>query len=303
MEETPMSHITNAKLRSRSRSLIAGVIAVAVLGWPAIGAESAAVPNFSPDSRTGWIAGVPDGETPIGDDFLQPPSGPGPVTFDRAHPFVDNRAARQLRKQPTNRVADLSNPILQPWVREELRKLNQRALTETMLWTPKERCWPIGVPGFLLYPVTPVYFLQTPKQVVMIWEEDHMVRHVYLTDEHSPNVKPSWFGESIGRYENGDTLVVDTIGLNTRTFVDSYQTPHTEQLHVVERFRIVEDGKALEVTAHVEDPGAFTTPWTAIQRYRRVEQGPMGEAVCAENNDKFFHYDVGAIPMAGKPDF
>jgi len=119
-----MSHITNAKLRSRSRSLIAGVIAVAVLGWPAIGAESAAVPNFSPDSRTGWIAGVPDGETPIGDDFLQPPSGPGPVTFDRAHPFVDNRAARQLRKQPTNRVADLSNPILQPWVREELRKLN-----------------------------------------------------------------------------------------------------------------------------------------------------------------------------------
>src|SRR5215831_14696595 len=97
----------------------------AVLGWPAIGGESAAVPNFSPDSRTRWIAGVPDGETPIGDDFLQPPSGPGPVTFDRAHPFVDNRAARQLRKQPTNRVADLSNPILQPWVREELRKLNQ----------------------------------------------------------------------------------------------------------------------------------------------------------------------------------
>ena len=298
-----MSHITNAKLRSRSRSLIAGVIAVAVLGWPAIGTESAAVPNFSPDSRTGWIAGVPDGETPIGDDFLQPPSGPGPVTFDRAHPFVDNRAARQLRKQPTNRVADLSNPILQPWVREELRKLNQRALTETMLWTPKERCWPIGVPGFLLYPVTPVYFLQTPKQVVMIWEEDHMVRHVYLTDQHSPNVKPSWFGESIGRYENGDTLVVDTIGLNTRTFVDSYQTPHTEQLHVVERFRIVEDGKALEVTAYVEDPGAFTTPWTAIQRYRRAEQGPMGEAVCAENNDKFFNYDVGPIPTALKPDF
>jgi hypothetical protein len=55
-----------------------------------------------------------------------------------------------------------------------------------------------------------------------------MIRHIYLTDEHSPNVKPCWFGESIGHYENGDTLVVDTIGLNTRTFVDSYQTPHTE---------------------------------------------------------------------------
>jgi hypothetical protein len=293
-----MSQIANAK----PRSLIAGIIAAATLSLPAIGAESS-VPNFSPDSRTGWIAGVPDGETPIGDDFLQPPSGPGPVTFDKAHPYIDNRAARRSGKQSTNRVADLSNPILQPWVREEMRKLNERALTETMLWTPKERCWPIGVPGFLLYPVTPVYFLQTPKQVVLIWEEDHMVRHVHLTDQHSSNVKPSWFGESIGHYENGDTLVVDTVGLNTRTFVDSYRTPHTGQLHVVERFRIVEDGKALEATARVEDPGAFTMPWTAVQRYRRAEQGPMGEAVCAENNDKFFDYDVEPIPTADKPDF
>jgi hypothetical protein len=49
---------------------------------------------------------------------------------------------------------------------------------------------------------------------VLIWEEDHMVRHIYLTDKHSPDVKPSWFGESIGHYENGDTLVVDTVGLS-----------------------------------------------------------------------------------------
>lgn len=294
-----MLHLANAK----SRSLIAGAIAAATLSWPAIGAEISAIPNFSPNSRTGWIAGVPDSETPIGDDFLQPPSGPGPVTFDRAHPFIDNRVSRQSGKSATNRVADLTNPILQPWVREELKKLNQRALTDLILWTPKERCWPIGVPGWLLYPVTPVYFLQTPKQVVMIWEEDHMVRHVYLTDQHSPNPSPSWFGESIGHYENGDTLVIDTIGLSTKTFVDSYQTPHTEQLHVVERFRIVDDGKALEVTARVEDPGAFTMPWTALQRYRRAEQGPMGEQVCAENNDKFFNYDIEPIPTADKPDF
>jgi hypothetical protein len=297
---TPMSRFMS---NATSRSLIAGVVFAAMVIPPAIAAESAAIPNFSPDSRTGWIAGVPDGETPIGDDFLQPPSGPGPVTFDRAHPFVDNRLSRQTGKQPTNRVADLSNPILQPWVREELRKLNQRALTETMLWTPKERCWPIGVPGFLLYPVTPVYFLQTPKEVVMIWEEDHMARHVYLTDKHSANVTPSWFGESIGHYENGDTLVVDTIGLSTRTFVDSYRTPHTEQLHVVERFRIVDGGKALEVTARVEDPGAFTMPWTALQRYRRAEQGPLREQVCAENNDTFFNYDIEPIPTAHHPDF
>jgi hypothetical protein len=286
------------------QTLLAAGIAAATFIWPASGAESTSIPNFSPDNRTGWIAGMPDGETPIGDDFLPPPSGPGPVTFDKAHPYIDNQLARRTGRQPSNRVADLSNPILLPWAREELRKLNARALTETMLFTPKERCWPIGVPGFLLYPVTPIYFLQTPTQVVLIWEEDHMARHVYLTDRHSPNLKPSWFGESIGHYENGDTLVVDTIGLSTRTFVDNYRTPHSEQLHVVERFRIVEDGKALEAIAHVEDPGAFTMPWSATQRYRRADRGPMGEQVCAENNARFFNYDaIEPIPTADKPDF
>jgi len=81
---------------------------------------------------------------------------------------------------------------------------------------------------------------------------------------------PSWFGESVGRYE-GDTLVVDTVGMNDKTYIDSYRTPHTEKLHVVERFRMIEGGKTLEVKVHVEDPGAFTTPWDAIQRYRRVD--------------------------------
>ena len=286
-----------------TQKMTAAVIAAAIFAWPAAGADNLAIPNFSPDSRTGWVAGVPDGVSPIGQDFLQPPSGPGPVTFDKAHPYVDSAISRKTGAQPTLRIADLSNPILQPWVREELRKVNERALTAIVMFTPKERCWPIGVPGFLLYPVTPVYFLQTPKKVVMIWEEDHMARHVYLTDGHSPNVKPSWFGESIGHYENGDTLVVDTVGLNTRTFVDSYRTPHSEQLHVVERFRIVDGGKALEVNVHVEDPGAFTMPWNAMQRYRRVEQGPMREAVCAENNARFFDYDVEPIPESDKPDF
>jgi hypothetical protein len=284
------------------RSLVAGVFSAAVV-WPAIAAESTAIPNFAPDNRVGWVAGVPDGENPVGQDFLQPPSGPGPVTFDPAHPYRDTAASRRAGIQAILRVADLSNPILQPWVREALRKVNERALSAIVMFTPKERCWPIGVPGWLLYPVDPVYFLQTEKEVAMIWEEDHMVRHVYLNAAHSANVKPSWFGESIGHYENGDTLVVDTIGLNTRTFVDSFRTPHTEQLHVVERFRIVDGGKALEVNVHVEDPGAFTTPWNALQRYRRVERGPLNEAVCAENNAKFFNYDVEPIPTAGRPDF
>jgi hypothetical protein len=305
-EETPMPHITNTKSPSRSRgksrNLLAGIIAAATLSWPAL-AGNEAIPNFMPDARTGWIAGVREGEFPIGDEFLPPLSGPGPITYDRAHPFIDNAASRRSGKSATNRVADLSNPILLPWVREELRKLNERALTEVQLWTPKERCWPIGVPGWLLYPVRPVRFLQLPNEVLLIWEEDHMVRHIYLTDKHSPYVKPSWFGESIGHYENGDTLVIDTIGLNTRTRVDSYQTPHTEQLHVVERYRLVDDGEAIDAVAYVEDPGAFTTPWTARQRYRRNTDAPLAEEICAENNSDHFNQNIMPMPTADKPDF
>jgi hypothetical protein len=124
--------------RAKSRNLIVGALLAVVLIEPAMGQESTAVPNFSPTSRTGWIAGVPDGVSPIGQDFLQPPSGPGPVTFDKAHPYLDTAAARRANAQPTLRVADLSNPILQPWVREELRKVNERALTAIVMFTPKD---------------------------------------------------------------------------------------------------------------------------------------------------------------------
>ena len=273
---------------------VALVCVIAAL-WPATAAQS--VPDFAPDSTTGWIA--------AGQEFLPPPSGPGPVTFDPARRPVPGR--------PQFRVADLSNPILQPWVRDELQKANARALSGRAAYTPKERCWPIGVPAFVLYPVFPTYFIQTPAKVVMIWAEDHQVRHIYLNQQHSARVRPSWFGESIGRYE-GDTLVVDTIGLNTRTFVDNFRTPHTDRLHVVERFRMIDGGRTLEVQVHVEDPGAFTTPWDAIQRYRRIDanhteddarvpRGPMEEAVCAENNGDILNEGIEPIPQSTTPDF
>src|SRR5436305_9038993 len=94
----------------------------------------------------------------------------------------------------------------------------------------------------------------------MICRGDKQVRHVYMNVPHSARPKPSWFGESVGHYE-GDTLVVDTIGLNAKTFVDNYRTPHSEQLHVVERFRLIDGGRRMEARIRVEDPGAFNAPW------------------------------------------
>ena len=91
--------------------------------------------------------------------------------------------------------------------------------------------------------------------------------------------------------------------MNDKTYVDNYRTPHTTRLHVVERFRIVDGGKTLQVDVHVEDPGAYTTPWNAIQRYRRVEEGPLHEMVCADNNGDHFNQGLVPIPQADKPDF
>ena len=89
---------------------------------------------------------------------------------------------------------------------------------------------------------------------------------------------PSWYGESVGHYE-GDTLVIDTIGLNDRTTIDNFRTPHTDKLHVAEYWKLAEGGEILEVTVRVDDPGTFNAPWSAIQRYRRVQH--LGSKRCA----------------------
>jgi hypothetical protein len=96
---------------------------------------------------------------------------------------------------------------------------------------------------------------------------------------------------------------VDTIGLSDKTFVDNYLTPHTKELHVVERFTMAQDGRTLNVTVTVEDSGAFTTKWSARQTYRLEFQGPWDESPCAENNANYFGFDVLALPQAATPDF
>src|SRR5262249_44408696 len=159
-------------------------------------------------------------------------------------------------------------------------------------------CVPAGVPMFMGYGgPNPIVFLQKPKEVWMVFESDQQVRRVYMNVPHSANPKPSWYGESVGHYE-GDTLVVDTIGLNTRTVVDVYRTQHTDKLHVMERWKLVDGGKGMEVVFTVEDPGAFYKPWTGMRRYRRADYQPE-EIVCAEGNFLLFDYGV---PKADKPD-
>jgi hypothetical protein len=158
---------------------------------------------------------------------------------------------------------------------------------------------PAGIPNFLMYAIfEAIYFVQTPKEVVMIFSGDAQVRHVYLDVPHSANLTPSWYGESVGHYE-GDTLVADTIGMNNKTYLDLFRTPHSEKLHVVERFRLIDGAKNLEVILRVEDSDTFYEPWSAMHFFRRVRR-PMHEEACAESKPLFDYRDG---PMADQPDF
>lgn len=248
-----------------------------------------AIPDFS---STAW-------QGPNGGEFLAVPGSPAPNRQDPAHPFVSNAEANRTGKQPNYRLADLSNPNIKPWAKDIMKKDNEEVIRGKIAYTPGQSCKPSGIPYFMLSG-GPYFFVQTPKRVLIITEGERTARRIHLNVPHSANPKPSWYGESVGKYE-GDTLVVDTIGLNDKTFVDNYRTPHTEQIHVVERYKMLE-GKILQVTITVEDPGAFTMPWSAIQRWRLTDR-EMVESICAENNDDHFNHGLAPMPQAAKPDF
>jgi hypothetical protein len=261
-----------------------GVLAVAAVSGGA--AAQTSIPDFSSNDAA-WAGGV-------GRDFVAVPGSPSPMRQDPAHPFVPNNSG----KQPTYRIADLSNPNLKQWARDIMKKDNDEVLAGKIAFTPRQSCMPAGVPAFVLFGGGDIRFAQTPKEVTIIFDGDQQVRHIYMDVPHSKNLKPSWYGESVGHYE-GDTLVADTIGLNTKTFIDPYRTPHSGKLHVIERFRTVDNGNQLEVALTIDDPDTYNQPWQAIARYRRV-QTPYVEEVCAEGN--FLLFDYG-IPTANRPDF
>lgn len=140
---------------------------------------------------------------------------------------------------------------------------------------------------------------------MLLFTNNHQVRFIHLDQPHSENVPLTWFGESVGRYED-DNLVVDTIGLAAKkmSLLDVFGTPHTDALHVIERFHVTNNGKALRDDIHIEDPGALTMPFNEIQNYTKIHatglQGSFEEKVCAENNRSL---GLAPIPTAVKPDF
>jgi hypothetical protein len=146
------------------RIVSTGAVAVAILATgTALAADSGkTIPIFMYTDKTAWQLDRTLGP----DDLLPPPGGgPGPVTYDRRYPYVPNGSGGQS----TYRVADLSNPILQDWLKLPMQKANDDVIAGKVPFRARERCWPVGVPGFDAYsPAEPFYFLQRTNEIVVI---------------------------------------------------------------------------------------------------------------------------------------
>jgi hypothetical protein len=284
-----------------------GACVAAGTGGNAGAQTSGKIPDLTSNPNAwAWVRIRADGRNSLfGDGWLDPPAGlRGPIRNDPDHPLLGNND-RGVGRQVTLAFGNYRDPILKPWAAEQMRLSNEEVLSgkRGMPFLATSRCYPGGVPGQLLWTTERLFFIQESKMVHMVWERDSLSRRITMTDQHSEQVKPSWFGESIGRYENGE-LVVDTIGLSTKlSFIDMFRTPHSEKLHVVERFKLAGDGKFLEALVKVEDPETFNEPMYMTARWRKQE-GPWQEFACAENDtDAIVTHNLFPMPEAKTPDF
>lgn len=258
------------------------------------------------------------------------PSLPGFEPLASGPTSVANRSRKNGVSNYDQLVGDYTNPILQPWAAEVVKKHGEMSIAGVTYPNPANQCWPEPVP--FIYKNFGLQMLQQPHQITLLYEQDHEVRHVRMNVSHPAQVTPSWYGDSVGHYE-GDTLVIDTVGQKAGPFamLDLYGTPYTQALHVVERYRLIDydaakeglerdekenwripapmidrnyRGKHLQIEFTVEDKGAFTTPWTATITFGRGSSD-WPETVCAENTRRTGAYGDKdtALPTAVKPDF
>jgi hypothetical protein len=290
------------------------IVSAVPLAGSVLAAESAAPPDLSGLWARQYIG------------FEPPLSGAGPVV---------NRSRVNGQSNLSQFVGDDTNPILKPHAAEIVKRHGEIELAGQAAPNPSNQCLPMSVPYVLQR--QQIQLLQQEHQITILYAEDHQVRRVRLNAKHPAHVTPSWYGDSIGHFE-GDTLVVDTVGIKVgpHSMIDSYGTPYSESLHLIERYRLIGHdagqaaarqserenrrlladsltgngvgidtqytGKALQVQFTVDDANVFTMPWSATTTYWRASGGFV-ERACAENTNEYYAGQTASIPTAKSPDF
>jgi hypothetical protein len=188
---------------------------------------------------------------------------------------------------PTNPVKHLLNLAadlkpgevpLQPWA----QALLQERIDNNGKDHPGVRCWPSGIPEKDNIP-DGLKLVQTPDLVVLLHESRTIYRQIFTDGRPLPkNAQPTWMGYSVGKWE-GDTLVVETIGQNGRTWLDMRGHPGTEALRVIERFQRPTIGQ-MDIDVTIDDPKAYTKPWAVKLSWSLLPDTDLIESICEENN-------------------
>jgi hypothetical protein len=208
-----------------------------------------------------------------------PPAGPTPK-------MPDGKPDLSGVWNPGLSFSNMGQVPLQPWA-DALYKERRSNLSKD---DPEGHCLPAGVPRISPFPQKVV---QTPTLIVLLDEGNtHSYRQFFLDGRtHPKDLEPTWMGDSIAKWD-GDTLVVDTIGFNDKTWLNGQGLPHSDQLHVIERYRRPDLGH-LEVEVTMEDPKAFTQPHTFKRTYTFMPNWEIHEYVCNE-------FNVDAEHLVGK---
>ena len=177
----------------------------------------------------------------------------------------------------------------QPWAKalsdERATGLHERE-------DPDANCLPQGVPRIDGVP-PPWKIVQTPGFVLVVYEAFTLWRQIFLDGrEVAPDAPPSWLGYSTGKWQ-GDALIVDTKGFNGKAWIDQLGRPSTDALHVIERFQRKDFGH-MEIQITIDDPNAYTKPWTVTEQFRLLADGEVMEAICNENNRDLEHLPGGS---------
>jgi hypothetical protein len=212
-------------------------------------------------------------------------SAPAPKTPD-GKPDLSGLWQSAQGKYLENLAADGTPAPAQPWAEAFFKKIQ----ASDGKGRPQERCLPHGVTDYDALPM-PIKFIQTPGEIVILYEAYNHFRQVFLDGRPLPkdDPQPTWMGYSVGKWD-GDTLVVDSGGFNDQTWLDDGGHPHTEALHITERFHRRDFGH-MDLQLTVDDPKAYTKPWGATLRLNFLPDDELLENIC--ENEKDFAHIVG----------
>jgi hypothetical protein len=265
------------KLNMRIRiAVLAVALFTALASSSILWAQSAPAAAVASTQKTGLMSGgIPD-LSGIWDPDFHGPEGIRLNTWDSSDPF-----AAHPEKAP-----------MTPWAAEKFKDVRPPfGALQTFNDTndPVQRyCDPPGVPRIYMYPWE-IRLIQTPKAVFILYEYTKVWREIDLDRDHPKDPDSSWMGDAIGKYE-GDTFVIDTIGFNDKTWLDQTGHPHSDALHVIERFHRL-DHDRLELSVTIDDPKAYTKTFSAAKEYK-LTTAPMGETLCAYSEMKEFQEKV-----------